>query len=256
VGADLGAEPVLQRGDDAAAVRVVLGVGRGHQHHVEGQADLVAPDLNVALLQHVEETDLDPLGEVGQFVDGEDPPVGAGDEPVVDGQFVGQVAALGHPDGVDLADEVGDRRVGRRQLLAEALSAMNPGDRRVVALLGHEIPGRLGDRVVGVVVDLAAGHHRRPLVEQVDQGPDDAGLGLPPFPEEDHVVPGQQGVLELREHRVLVTQEPGHDRLAGGHAGHGVHPHLLLDRPGLPAALPELSDGLGAVRHAVLDLDR
>ena len=35
VGADLGAEPVLQGGDDPAAVRVVLGVGAGDDEDVE-----------------------------------------------------------------------------------------------------------------------------------------------------------------------------------------------------------------------------
>jgi hypothetical protein len=37
VGADLGAEPVLERGDDPAAVGVVLGVGAGDQQQVERQ---------------------------------------------------------------------------------------------------------------------------------------------------------------------------------------------------------------------------
>ena len=120
VRADLGAEAVLQRRDDAAAVRVVLGVGRRDQQHVERQADLVAPHLDVALLEHVEQADLDALGEVGQLVDGEDAAVGAGHEAVVQRELVGEVAALGHLDRVDLADEVGDRRVGRGQLLAEA----------------------------------------------------------------------------------------------------------------------------------------
>ena len=119
MGADLGAEAVLERRDDAAAVRVVLGVGRRHQHQVERQPDLVAPDLHVALLEHVQQADLDALGEVGELVDGEDPAVGARDEPVVDRELVGEVAALGDLDRVDLADEVGDRRVGRGELLAE-----------------------------------------------------------------------------------------------------------------------------------------
>ena len=152
VGADLGAEAILQRGDDAAAVGVVLGVGRGEQHHVERQADLVAADLHVALLEHVEQADLDALGEVGQLVDGEDAAVGAGHQAVVQGELVGEVAALGHLDGVDLADEVGDRRVGRGQLLAEAVVAVHPRDRRVVALGRDQVagvlatPGRRGRR--------------------------------------------------------------------------------------------------------------
>ena len=72
VGADLGAEAVLERSDDPAAVGVVLGVRAGHQQHVERQPQVVAADLDVALLQHVEQRHLDPLGEVGQLVDRED----------------------------------------------------------------------------------------------------------------------------------------------------------------------------------------
>ena len=85
-----------------------------------GQADLVAPHLHVALLEHVEQADLDALGQVGQLVDGEDAPVGARHQAVVQGELVGQVAALGHLDRVDLADQIGDRRVRGGELLAEA----------------------------------------------------------------------------------------------------------------------------------------
>ena len=120
------------------------------------QPDLVAADLHVALLEHVEQADLDALGEVGQLVDREDAAVGARDEPVVDGELVGEVAALGDLDRVDLADQVGDRRVGRGELLAEAAVAVHPLDRRLVAALGDEHARVLRDRVVGVVVDLAA----------------------------------------------------------------------------------------------------
>ena len=70
--ADLRAEAVLERRDDAPAVGVVLGVGAGHHEEVERQPDLVAADLDVALLHDVEEADLDALGQVGQLVDRED----------------------------------------------------------------------------------------------------------------------------------------------------------------------------------------
>ena len=127
--ADLAAEAVLERGDDPAAVGVVVRVGRGHQHDVEREADLVAADLDVALLEHVEEADLDALGQVGQLVDGEDAAVRPGHQAVVERELVGQVATLGHLDGVDLADQVGDRRVRGGQLLAVALVAVDPVDR-------------------------------------------------------------------------------------------------------------------------------
>ena len=146
VGADLGAEAVLERRDDPAPVRVVLGVRRRDQHEVERQADLVAADLDVALLEHVQQADLDALREVGELVDREDAAVGARDEAVVDGELVGEVAALGDLDRVDLADQVGDRGVGRGELLAEAALAVHPLDRRLVAALGDEQAGVVRDR--------------------------------------------------------------------------------------------------------------
>ena len=142
VRADLRSEAVLQRGDDATAVGVVLGVGRRQEHEVDREAHLVAADLHVALLEHVEQAHLDALGEVGELVDREDRAVGARHEAVVDGELVGEVAALGDLDGVDLADEVGDRRVGRGELLAEAPVAVHPLDRGVVTALGDRARGR------------------------------------------------------------------------------------------------------------------
>ena len=206
VRADLAAEAVLQRRDDAAAVRVVVGVGRRDEHDVEREADLVAADLHVALLEHVEQADLDALGEVGQLVDGEDAAVRAGHEAVVQRELVGQVAALGDLDRVDLADEVGDRRVGRGQLLAVAVVAVHPVDRRVVAVLvrGRGRSGR--PAAYGSSLISRAGDDRQPLVEQVGERADHARLRLAALAQEDDVVPGEQRVLELRHDGVLVAE--------------------------------------------------
>ena len=135
VRADLGAEPVLERGDDPAAVGVVLGVGARHDEHVERQPQHVAADLDVALLHHVEHRDLDPLGEVGQLVDRDDAAVAARDQPEVDRLRVAEVAALGHLHRVDVADQVGDAGVGGGELLGVPLVAVPPLDRQVVAEL-------------------------------------------------------------------------------------------------------------------------
>jgi len=88
----------------------------------------VAPDLHVALFEHVEQPDLDALGQVGKLVDGEDAAVDPRDQAVVQGQLVGEIAPFGHLDRVDLADQIGDRGVGRGQLLAVALGAVEPLD--------------------------------------------------------------------------------------------------------------------------------
>ena len=228
--ADLRAEPVLERRDDAAAVRVVLGVGRRDEQDVEREADLVAADLHVALLEHVEQTDLDALGEVGELVDREDAAVRARDEAVVDRQLVGEVAAFGDLDRVDLADQVGDRRVGRRQLLAEATVAVDPLDRRLVAALLHQVTRVRRHRVVRVVVDLAAGDDRHPLVEQTDERAHDARLRLAALAEEDDVVAGEQRVGELRDDGVVVTDHAVDERFALREHAHGVGTELFLDR--------------------------
>ena len=168
VRADLRTEAVLERRDDAAAVRVVLGVRRRDEQHVEREADLVAADLHVALFEHVEQADLDALGEVGQLVDREDAAVGARHEAVVDRELVGEVAALGDLDRVDFADEVGDRRVGRRELLAEAAVAVHPLDRRVVAALGDEVdarattPGVYGSSLISLPATIGIHSSSRP----------------------------------------------------------------------------------------------
>ena len=97
--------------------------------------------------------------------------------------------------------------------------AVHPVDRRVVAVLGDEVAGVLRDRVVRVVVDLAAGDDRHPLVEQAGERADHAGLGLAALAEEDHVVAGEQRVLELRQDGVLVAEHAVDERLARARSG-------------------------------------
>ena len=133
VGADLRAEPVFERSDDATAVGVVLGVGAGDHQHVQRQPQRVAADLDVAFLHDVEHRHLDALGEVGQFVDGDDAAVRARDQSVGDGLGIPEAAALGDLDRVDVTDQVGDAGVGGGQLLGVALAAVPPLHRQVVA---------------------------------------------------------------------------------------------------------------------------
>jgi hypothetical protein len=111
-------------------VGVVVGVGGGDEQQVERQPQRVPADLDVALLEHVEQRDLDPLGEVGQLVDRDDAAVVAWDEPPVDRLLVPERATLGDLDRVDVPDEVGDGRVGRGQLLGEAPVAVDPATGR------------------------------------------------------------------------------------------------------------------------------
>jgi hypothetical protein len=108
--------------------------------------------------------------------------------------------------------------------------AVHPVDRGVVPRSATRSRACLTP-AVRVVVDLAAGHDRHPLVEQAGERPDDAGLGLTALAEEDHVVAREQRVLQLRHHRVLVAHHTVEQGLTGGDPRHGVGADLLLHRP-------------------------
>ena len=158
MGADLGADAVFERRDDLAAGGVVLGVGGEDDGDVEREADGIALNLDVALLHDVEESDLNLAGEVGEFVDGEDAAVGAGEQAVVHGELGAEVlVAAGGLDGVDVADEVGYGDVGGGEFFDVAVVGGEPGDGGFVAELGDEVAAEFGDGGVGVVAHLGAG---------------------------------------------------------------------------------------------------
>src|SRR5215469_8904606 len=114
VGANFRADAVFQRRDDFPARSVVFGICGKDDKHVEREAERVALNLDVALLHDVEQTDLNFSSKVGKFVDGEDAAIGAGQEAVVNGEFVGEVAgAAGGANGVDVAYDVGHRYIRR-----------------------------------------------------------------------------------------------------------------------------------------------
>ena len=71
--------------------------------------------------------------------------------------------------------------------------------------------------------------HRRPLVQQADQAAQQAGLALPALAEHDHVVAGDQGTLQLRQHGVLEAEDARPDVASLGQRGQQVLPNLGLD---------------------------
>ncbi len=231
MGADFRADAVLERGDDLAASRVVLRVGGENQAEVDREAQRVAFHLDVALLHDVEQAHLDLGGQVGELVDGKDAAMGAGQQAVVDGELVGQgQAAPGRLDGVDVADDVGDGDVRGGQLLHVAALARQPDDRGGLALLLHLQPAGPAEGLERVVVDGAAGDHGGSFVQEICQRAQDAALGLPAQAQQDEVVPGQDGVDDLRSHAVLVAHDAGKELLSPLQLRQQVLPHFLLHR--------------------------
>ena len=72
----------------------------------------------------------------------------------------------------------------------------------------------------------------------------------PALAEEDHVVRGEQRVLELREDGFLVADDALDDGFARRDAGDGVLADLLLDRARHPAARAQLAEGSGTTHGA------
>src|SRR6185437_12612740 len=213
VGDDLGADAVLERRDDPAARRVVLGVRREDDRDVELEPDRVALQLDIPFLHHVEHPDLDLAGQVRELVDREDSAVGAGQEAEMHGEFVGeQVPAAGGLDRIHVADHVGDGDVRRGELLDVPQLAWQPADRRRVASFGHQLAAVLRNRVEGVVVHFRARQDRDLVIQQRHELPEDPALGLPAEAEQDEVVARQQSVHELRNHGFFVADDAGEER--------------------------------------------
>ena len=232
MGAHLGAEAVLERGDDPAAVGVVLGVGAGHQQQVQRQPDAVAADLDVALLEHVEQRDLDALGEVGQLVDAEDAAVGARHQAVVHRLRVAEGAALGDLDRVDVADEVADAGVGGGQLLAEPVAAVQPADGGGVAVLGdlpaapRPRPGANGCSLSSLPARTGVHSSSRPTRVRMRRV-----LPWPRSPSSTRSCPAMRARSTSGSDGVLEADDAGEAGLAAAEAGEQVGADLGLDRP-------------------------
>ncbi len=101
--------------------------------------------------------------------------------------------------------------------------------------------------MVGVVVDLGAGNDGRPFVEQPDERADDAGLRLAALAQQNDVVAGQDGVLQLGHDGFLETEHAGDQALSGRDGLGGVAPHLLGHRNRLPPRGKQVGEGPGQV---------
>ncbi len=211
----------------------------------------IALDLDVAFLQDVEQPHLNLARQIGQLVDREDAAVRARQQAVVHRQLVGEVQArLRRLDRIDVADHVGDRDVGRRQLLDESRLARQPADRHPVAFLRDAGAARAADRRQRIVVDLAARHDRDLLVEQIDQTAKDPALRLTAETEQDEVVSRQDRVDELRDDGVVVADDAGEQRLARLQLPNEVVANFLFDRSRAGAALlAQVAERLDGIRH-------
>src|SRR5205807_553923 len=91
--ADFSTDAVLQRRNNFSASGVVFRIRGEHEQDVKRQAERITLNLNITFLHDVEKADLNFAGEVGKFIDSKDAAVCAGQQSVVNGQLVGEIAA-------------------------------------------------------------------------------------------------------------------------------------------------------------------
>ena len=93
---------VFQWCNDASAVGIIFRVGTGDNVYIQRQANLIAANLYITLFHDIEQTYLNALCQVRQFIDTEDAAICARNHAIVDGQFIREIAALGNTHRVYL----------------------------------------------------------------------------------------------------------------------------------------------------------
>ena len=122
---------------------------------------------------------MDLAGEIGQLIDREEAAIRARQEAVVNREFVAQqMPTLSRLDGIDIADDVGNCHVRRRQLLNKARIAIHPGNRRWVLMQLDRLSPIRADGIEWIVVDFRAGDDRNEFVQQISKLTNDSALRL------------------------------------------------------------------------------
>ena len=128
--------------------------------------------------------------EIGQFIQRENSAVCPRQHTIVHGELVAEdVSPARGLDWIEIADDVGDGDVWRRQLLDVTLLRIEPGDRRVVGRFAEKISSVFGDRSKRIVVDFTAGDDGKGGIEQRREGAQDSRFRLTAEAEQNEVVP-------------------------------------------------------------------
>src|SRR4029077_3643278 len=175
--------------------------------------------------------------------------MGTRDHAVVDRELIREVPSLGHPDRVDVADQIRNGRVGGRELLAVALVRREPGDRCGVTFGRDQITAASADRTERMIVHLAAGDGRDGLVKEVDDRANEPGLRLAALAQEDQIVPREDAPFETGQDRVVESEDPREELLAELEPVEEVGAELLLDGAVRIPGGPEFAES-GRLGHA------
>src|SRR5256886_11398996 len=137
---------------------------RSDDIYIQWQANFIATNLYIALFHDVQQAYLNTFSQIWQFVDAENPTVCPWNHAIVNRQLVREIATLCDTNGINLADEIRDGDIRCRQLLAVTLIARQPGNLNVIATFLYPITACLTDRLIGIVIYLAASNDRHDFI--------------------------------------------------------------------------------------------
>ena len=148
------------------------------------------------------------------------------------------MATLRGLDRINVADDIRNGHVRSGQLLDVPVISLPVFDRGTVALLLDQIAASPADRSKRVVVDFAARNHRDHVIQKIDQSTENPALGLTSQSQQNHVMARKNGIRDLRNDGVFVSDDPGKHRLVCPKLTDKIRPHFVFDRScpiGLPA---------------------
>src|SRR5215469_18830742 len=116
-------------------------------------------------------------------------------------------------DRIDIANQIRNRYIRRREFLHVAFVRGEKGNGSFVAESDHLLAAAPADWGVGIVMNLASRQVRHLRIEQRRQRAQDAALGLAAQPKKDEIVSRKNSVDDLRHYGVVVSDDPGKNRL-------------------------------------------
>ena len=144
-------------------------------------------------------------------------------------QLVRQIPPLGNLNRVNLPNQIRHRNIRRRQLLAIPLLPTHPHNRRVIPLRLQDPPALRANRNQRIAIQIAPRQRRHCLIQQPDHMPNKPRLSLPPLPQQNHILPRQNRILQLRNNRILKPDYPRKQLLPRLNLANQIPPYLFLD---------------------------
>ena len=104
MGANLSTKAVFERGDDSAAIGVILWVSTRHHQHIQRQPQVIAADLDIALLQNIKQRDLNSFDKIRQLVYCKNSAIRARDQTKMNRLWISQRATFSDFDRINVTD--------------------------------------------------------------------------------------------------------------------------------------------------------